>query len=55
MTDAMEIASNEGIPALPPLPRIAPVLYVPGKGDGQNWPTASAGIAIAAVVTPQPR
>ena len=55
MTDAMEIASNEGIPALPPLPRVAPVLHAPGKVDGQNWPSASAGIAVAAVVTPQPQ
>jgi hypothetical protein len=55
MTDVMEIASNEGIPALPLLPGVAPVLHAPGKGDGQNWPSASAGIAIMAVVTPQPR
>jgi hypothetical protein len=51
MTDAMEIASNEGIPALPPLPRVAPVLHAPGEGHGQNWPSASPGIAVAAVVT----
>ncbi len=55
MTDVMEITSNEGIPALPPLPRVTPVLHAPGEGDGQNWPSASAGIAIAAVVTSQPR
>ena len=55
MADAMEIVPNEGIPALPPLPRVAPVLHAPGEGDGQNWPSASAGIAVAEVVTPQPR
>jgi hypothetical protein len=36
MTDVMEITSNEGIPALPPLPHVIPVLHVPGKRDGQN-------------------
>ncbi len=29
MTNAMEIVSNEGIPALPPLPRVAPVVHAP--------------------------
>ncbi len=55
MTDAMEIASNEGIPALPTLPRVAPVVHAPGEGDGKNWPSASAGIAVAAGVTLQTR
>ncbi len=55
MTNAMEITSNEGIPALPPLPHVTPVVHVPGKGDDRNWPSASAGIAVAAVVTLQPR
>jgi hypothetical protein len=55
MTDVMEIVSNEGIPALPPLPRVAPVVHALGKGDGRNWPSASAGIAVAGVLTLQPR
>ncbi len=55
MANAMEIASNEGIPALPPLLRIAPVIHAPGEGDGQNWLLASAGIAIAVVATLQPQ
>ena len=55
MADAMEIAPNEGMPALPPLPPVAPVVHAPGKGVGQNWPLASAGIAVAVAATPQPR
>ncbi len=49
----MEIVSNEGIPALPPLPWVATDIHAPGKGDGQNWPLVSAGIAVVAVATPQ--
>ena len=55
MADAMEIAPNEGMPALPPLPRIAPVVHAPGEGVGQNRPLARAGIAVAVAATPQPR
>ena len=55
MADAMEIAPNKGMPALPPLPRIAPVVHAPGEGVGQNWPLGSAGIAVAVATTPQPR
>jgi hypothetical protein len=55
MTDAMEIASIKGIPAFPPLLGIAPVVHAPGEGDGQNWPSVSAGIAVVGVVTLQPR
>jgi hypothetical protein len=56
IANAMEIASKEGISALPPpLPCIAPVLHAPGKGDGQNWLLASAEIAVKVVATPQPR
>ena len=55
MADAMEIAPNEGMPALPPLPRVAPVVHAPGEGVGQSWPLASAGIAVAVAATPQPR
>jgi len=55
MADAMETARNEGMPALPPLPRITPVVHAPGKGVGKNWPLASAGMAVAVAATPQPR
>ena len=41
MADAMEIVPNEGIPALTPLSDVAPVVHMPGVGDGQNWPSAS--------------
>ena len=51
MANAMEITPNEGMPALPPLQRVAP----PGEGDGQKWPLASTGIAVVAAVTQQPR
>ena len=51
MADAMEIAPNESMPALPPLPRVAPVVHAPGEGVGQNWPLASAGIAVAVAAT----
>jgi hypothetical protein len=36
MANAMEIAPNEGMPALPPIPRVAPVVHAPGEGVGQN-------------------
>ena len=55
MADATEIAPNEGMHALPPTRRVARVVHAPGKGDGQNWPLASAGKAVAAAATPQPR
>jgi hypothetical protein len=55
MTDAMEIAPNEGMPALPPLPCVTPVVHAPGEGVGQNWPLTSAGIAVTVAATPQPR
>ena len=55
MADAMEIAPNKGMPALPPLPRVAPYVHAPGERVGQNWLLASAGIAVAVAATPQPR
>jgi hypothetical protein len=55
MADAMGIALNEGMHALPPTRHVAPVVHAPGEGDGQNWSLASAGIAVLAVATPQPR
>ena len=53
MADVMEIAPNEGMPALPPLPRVAPVVHAPGEGVGQNWPSATEGSADTAT-TPTP-
>ena len=54
MDDAMEIVPNEGIPALPPLPGVAPLVHVPGAGDGQNWPSATEGLVDAATTPPPP-
>jgi hypothetical protein len=54
MADAMEIAPNEGMHALPPLWHVAPVVHAPGKGGGQDWLLMSAGIVVAAAATPQP-
>jgi hypothetical protein len=51
----MEIAPNDTIPHLPPLSSAAPLVHIPGVGDGKNWPLARAGIAIAAVATLQPQ
>ena len=36
MADSMETTRNEGIPAAPPLQRLAPVVHMPDKGDGQS-------------------
>ena len=38
MADAMEIAANKGMHALPPTRRIAPVVHAPGRG----WPKLAA-------------
>ena len=54
MADAMEIVPNEGIPALPPLQPVAPVVHMPDEGDGQNRPSASDVSAIGASTTPTP-
>jgi hypothetical protein len=54
MTNAMEIESNKGISGLSALLCITSVVHAPGEGDGQKWPSASAGIAVGAVITPQP-
>ena len=51
----MEIAPNDTIPALPPLPGASPLVHIPRVGDGQTWPLASAGIAVAvAAITRRP-
>ena len=52
MADAMEI---KGMPALPPIQCVVPVVHASGKGDGQNWPLVSTGMAVAAAATLQPR
>ena len=46
MADVMEITPNEGMPALPPLQRITPVVHTPGEGDGQNWPLTSCDVQL---------
>ncbi len=35
MADTMEIAPNDTIPVLPPLPGVAPLVHAPRAGDGQ--------------------
>jgi hypothetical protein len=55
MADVMEIPPNNTIPPLPLLPGAAPLVHIPGAGDGKNWPLVSVGIAVTAVATPQPR
>jgi hypothetical protein len=55
MADTTEIAPNDTIPALPPLPDVNPLEHAPRAGDGQIWPLASAGIAVAVATTPQTR
>jgi hypothetical protein len=54
MADAMKAARNKGIPALPPLQPVAPVIHMPDEGDGQNKPSASDVSAIGASTTPTP-
>jgi len=54
MANAMETARNEGIPALPPLQPVAPVVHMPDKGYGQNRPSASDVSAIGASTIPTP-
>jgi hypothetical protein len=54
MADAMETARNEGIPALPPLQPVAPVVHMPDEGDGQNRLSASDVSVIGASTTPTP-
>ncbi len=46
MVDMMEIAPNNTIPAISPLPGVAPLEHAPHIGDGQNWLLASVGIAV---------
>ncbi len=54
MADTMEIAPNNIIPALPPLPGTALLVNFPHAGHGQNWLLANAGTTVTAITTPQP-
>ena len=54
MADAMEITPNYTIPALPPLPGVAPLVHAPRAGDGQFWPLGITGTAVAVATAPQP-
>ena len=55
MADTTEIAPNDTIPVLPPLPGVASFVHALDAGDGQIWPLGSAGTAVAQALTPQPR
>jgi len=55
MAVATEIAPNDIIPTLSPLRGASPLVHIQRAGDGQTWPLASAGIAVAMATTPQPR
>ena len=46
MADAMEIAPNYTIPALPAFPAVAPHEHAPPAGDGQIWPLGSTGTEL---------
>ena len=43
MAETMETARNEGMPALPPLPHVAPVVHAPGEGVGKNCCSRAQG------------
>ena len=51
--DEVEIAPNNTIPALPPLPGAAPLAHNPHAGDGQKWPLANTGTGVTSIATPQ--
>ncbi len=53
MADAMEIAPNYTIPALPAFPAVAPLIHAPLAGDGQIWPLGSTRTAVGQALTPQ--
>ncbi len=54
MANTTEIAPNDTIPALLPLPGVAPLVHAPRAGDGQIWPLMSSGIAVAVAATRSP-
>ena len=53
MAEPEEITPNNTIPALPPLPGIAPLVHAPLADDGQIWPLGSTGTAVQQAMTPQ--
>ena len=53
MADAMEIAPNYTIPALPAFPADARLVHAPPAGDGQIWLLGSIGTALGQALTPQ--
>ena len=53
MVDAMEIAPNYTIPALPAFPVVAPLVHALPAGDDQIWLLASTGTAVGQALTPQ--
>jgi hypothetical protein len=54
MAEPEEIATNNTIPSLPPLPGVAPLVHALRVGDGQIWPLGSTGTAVAGATTLQP-
>ena len=53
MADAMEIAPNYTIPALPAFSAVAPLVHAPPAGDGRIWPLENTGTAVGQALTPQ--
>ena len=53
MADAMEIAPNYTIPALPDFLAVALLVHAPPAGDGRIWPLGSTGTAVGQALTPQ--
>ncbi len=53
MADAMEVAPNYTIPALPAFPAVAPIVHALPTGDGQIWPLGSTGTVVGKALTPQ--
>ena len=53
MAEVKEIATNNTIPSIPPLPGVAPLVHAPRASNGQIWPLGSAGTAVAQALTPQ--
>jgi hypothetical protein len=54
MADEAEIAPNNTIPALPPLPGAAPLAHNPHTDDGQKLPLADTRTGVTTITTPQP-
>jgi hypothetical protein len=54
MVESEEIATDDTIPGLPPLPGVAPLVHAPCAGDSLIWLLGSAGTAVAHALTLQP-